>query len=134
MKELSAPRKATILVAEDYEDNRELLRIMLTSAGYRVRESANGVECLEATAAEHPDLIMVDLSMPLLDGWQLIGELRANPKTAKIPCVAVTAYGDADRQRALDAGFSGYISKPFRSSELFDVIATVLARRTIIAD
>jgi len=122
----------TILIAEDYEDNRELLRLLLASANYSVREATNGLECLAMARENPPDLIMVDLSMPILDGWSLLEALKTDEETARIPCVAVTAYGDADRQRALDAGFSGYLSKPFRSFELFDLVARLLPPAGVI--
>jgi len=125
--------RLTILIAEDYEDNRELLRLLLASANYHVREAKNGLECLAMVRDDPPDLIMVDLSMPKLDGWSLLKALKSDEATARIPCVAVTAYGDADRQRALDAGFSGYISKPFRSFELFKVVARLLPPAGVIS-
>jgi CheY-like chemotaxis protein len=74
-----------------------------------------------------PDLIMVDLSMPLLDGWGVCQEVKGDQRTAAIPCVAVTAYGDSDRERALQAGFDAYISKPFRGVELLETVAKLLA-------
>jgi CheY-like chemotaxis protein len=118
--------RGTILIAEDYEDNRELLRLLLSSANYNVREATNGLECLSMARQNPPDLIMIDLSMPILDGWSLLEALRKNKETALIPCIAVTAHGDTDRQRALDSGFSGYLSKPFRSFELFEVVGRLL--------
>ena len=81
----------TILIAEDYDDNRELLRLLLAGANYDVREARNGRECLELARENPPDLIMVDLSMPELDGWEVFRQLKANSNTAHIPCVAVTA-------------------------------------------
>jgi CheY-like chemotaxis protein len=119
-------RRPTILIAEDYEDNRELLRLLLASANYCVHEATNGRDCLAMARENPPDLIMVDLSMPILDGWSLLEALKKDSKTACIPCVAVTAHGDTDRQRALEAGFNGYLSKPFRSFELFELVARLL--------
>lgn len=119
-------RPPTILIADDYDDNRELLRVLLTPK-YDVREAQNGLVCLEMAREQQPDLIMVDLSMPGLDGWGLLLELKDDLKTAKIPCVAVTAHGESDRQRALAAGFDGYLSKPFRSSELFEIVSKLIS-------
>ena len=114
---------ASILIADDYDDNRELLRLMLESEGYPVREARNGHEALEAARAEAPALALIDLSMPSLDGWALLRELRSDERTRSIPCVAVTAFAaDQDRRRALDAGFDAYISKPFRSKELIEMV------------
>lgn len=118
---------ATILIADDYEDNLELLRLMLEAGSYRVREARDGRQCVNMALAEPPDLIMIDLSMPLLDGWGVFQELQNDERTAEIPCVAVTAYGDSDRERALRAGFAGYIAKPFRSAELLEVVSSLIS-------
>ena len=109
---------ATILIAEDYDDNRELLRLLLSGANHQVREAKNGWECLNSARQNPPDLIMVDLSMPGLDGWEVFRELKADALTAHIPCVAVTAHTDRDRVRALQSGFSDFVGKPFRTEEL----------------
>ncbi|MEP6919562.1 MAG: response regulator [bacterium] len=116
----------TILIADDYEDNLELLRLVLAARDYIVREARNGKECVAMAREQPPDLIMVDLSMPLLDGWAVFAELQADERTAAIPCVAVTAYGESDRERALAVGFTEYISKPFRSVELLETVARLL--------
>ncbi|MBA3354488.1 MAG: response regulator [Pyrinomonadaceae bacterium] len=118
---------ASILIADDYEDNLELLRLLLVAAGYQVIESRNGAECLKLAKQIQPDLIMVDLSMPVLDGWELFRALRADELTASILCIAVTAHGDADRDRALQAGFNAYLSKPFRGAELLKTVAGLLS-------
>ena len=118
---------ATILIADDYEDNLELLRLLLAAAGYQVKEARNGKECVAAAQAVRPDLIMVDLSMPILDGWEVFRQLKADGLTAQIPCVAVTAFGDSDRESALRAGFNAYVSKPFRGAELLETVAQVLS-------
>ena len=117
----------TILIADDYDDNRELLRLMLAADGYRVREARDGLECVEAARAEAPDLALIDLSMPQLDGWGALRELRADPQTRSIPCVAVTAFAaEQDRRRALAAGFDDYISKPYRARDLLDLVGRLL--------
>lgn len=117
---------ASILIADDYEDNRELLRLLLASAGYKVREARNGKECLTMAREEPPDLILMDLSMPVLDGWGVFKELKSEPNTAAIPCVAVTAFADSDREVALKAGFSAYVSKPYRTGELLTILEQLL--------
>jgi len=119
---------ATILIADDYEDNLELLRLMLEAGDYRVREARNGRECVAMARENLPDLVMIDLSMPFLDGWGVLEELQNDERTATIPCVAVTAYGESDRQRALQVGFDGYLAKPFRSAELLEVIRNLLIK------
>lgn len=115
----------TILIADDYEDNRELLRVLLVGANYEVREASNGHECVQSARQQPPDLILVDLSMPGMDGWGVLRELKGSPVTANIPCMAVTAR-DSDRERALELGFNAYLSKPFRSNDLFEMVSRLL--------
>jgi CheY-like chemotaxis protein len=118
---------ARILIAEDYDDNRELLRLMLEGAGYDVRETRDGRELLEAARSEPFDLVLVDLSMPHLDGFGALRELRAEARTRELPCVAVTAFaGEQDRLRAFAAGFDAYVAKPFRSRELLEAVERLL--------
>ena len=120
----------TILIADDHEDNRELLHLMLRAAGYTVREAKNGGECLELARAEAPDLIVMDLSMPVLDGWGLFEELKMDQTTRGIPCIAVTAHADLDRERALQKGFIAYVSKPFATEDLLSSVAAALSHDT----
>jgi two-component system cell cycle response regulator DivK len=119
----------TILIVDDNEDNRELLRLLLASAGYQVSEAGNGIECLAAARIEPPDLILLDLSMPLMDGWKVLQELQADPSTSDIPCIAVTAHAELDRLEALANGFRAYVSKPFMGDVLMKAIADVLEDR-----
>src|SRR5215213_4294380 len=105
---------ANILIVDDYADNRELLRLMLEGLGHRVCEAEDGHAGLEMARAEIPDLILVDLSMPKLDGWGLLRELREDERTRHVPCVAVTASADGERESALTRGFDAYLPKPFR--------------------
>lgn len=120
---------ATILIAEDYDDNRELLRLLLAGANYQVREARNGQECLKSACENPPDLIMMDLSMPGLDGWEVFRQLKANSLTANIPCVAVTAHTGQDRTRALQSGFSDFVGKPFKTEELLSTVARLIAQQ-----
>jgi CheY-like chemotaxis protein len=118
---------ARILIAEDFDDNRELLRLMLESAGYSVRETRDGHELIEAARAEPPDVLLIDLSMPNLDGWGALRELRADALTCSVPCIAVTAFAaELDRERALAAGFDAYVTKPFRSADLVEAVEQIL--------
>ncbi len=117
----------TILIADDHDDNRELLQLLLSGAGYNVREARDGSECLAIARDQRPDLIVIDLSMPVLDGWGVFRELRADQRTRTIPCMAVTAHADLDRNQALAIGFSAYVSKPFSGDILLKTIATVLS-------
>lgn len=118
-----------ILIADDHDDNRELLRLLLSGAGYQVREASDGSECLALAREQPPDLIIIDLSMPVLDGWGVLRELKTDPRTRTIPCMAVTAHAELDRAKALETGFSAYISKPFSGDDLMKTVATVLANR-----
>ena len=120
----------TILIADDHEDNRELLHLMLRGAGYSVREARNGRECLELARAETPDLIVMDLSMPVLDGWGLFEELKLDQRTRGVPCIVVTAHADLDRNRALERGFIAYVSKPFATEDLLNTVAAALTHDT----
>jgi len=119
----------TILIADDHDDNRELLRLLLSGAGYDVREARDGSECLALARDQPPDLIVIDLSMPVLDGWGVFRELKTDQRTRTIPCMAVTAHAELDRNEALETGFSAYISKPFSGDVLLKTVATVLASR-----
>ena len=122
----------SILIADDYDDNRELLRLMLENAGYDVREARDGREFVEAARASPPDLALIDLSMPVLDGWRALSELRADARTRSLPCVAVTAFAaEIDRQRALAAGFDAYVTKPFRSTDLVEVVERLVGSHSI---
>lgn len=119
----------TILIADDHDDNRELLFLLLSGAGYDVREARNGSQCLAQAQDQPPDLIVMDLSMPGLDGWAVFQELKADQRTQAIPCMAVTAHAELDRNEALETGFSAYVSKPFASDELLRTVATVLEKQ-----
>lgn len=121
---------ARILIADDYEDNRELLRLMLETSGYQVEEARDGAECVQMARAQQFDLALIDISMPILDGWSVLQEIRSTDATRDLPCVAVTAFAaDEDRQRALAAGFDAYLTKPYRSKDLLDLVASLLTRR-----
>lgn len=119
-----------ILIADDHEDNRELMRLMLQDGNYDVHEACDGHECLQLARERHPDLIMIDISMPRLDGWEVFQQLQADERTSDIPCVAVTGYPDLDRQRALQAGFVAFLGKPFRGEAFMQMVKQVLAGET----
>ena len=103
----------TVMVVDDSDDIRELMCMMLRGMGYRVVEAANGEEAVDLSLLFHPALILMDLSMPVLDGYEALNLLRANPSTSSVPVVALTAHAlTADRDNILGAGFDGYIAKP----------------------
>jgi len=120
---------ANILIADDHDDNRELLQLLLLNAGYDVREAKDGSECLAIARDERPDLIIIDLSMPVLDGWGVFRELRADESTRTIPCMAVTAHAELDQGQALETGLSAYVTKPYSSEGLLETVAAVLSKR-----
>jgi two-component system cell cycle response regulator DivK len=127
--------QARILIADDYDDNRELLRLMLENAGYSVRETRDGRECIAAARAELPDIALIDLSMPVLDGWATLRELRADESTRSVACIAVTALAaEQDRQRVLDAGFDAYLAKPYRSRDLLELVERLLNQTKAATD
>jgi CheY-like chemotaxis protein len=102
-----------ILVVEDNERNLKLLRDVLEYAGYDVRVARTAEDGITLAVKEPPDLVLMDLQLPGIDGMEALRRLRENPRTAHIPVVAVTAQAmKQDRERALDAGFNGYIEKP----------------------
>ena len=102
-----------VLVVEDEEDSRIVATMMLEMAGASVVGTANGVEALKAMRRALPDFILSDLSMPEMDGWQLINELKQNRDTFEIPVIALTAHAmPGDRERAIKAGFVNHLTKP----------------------
>jgi two-component system cell cycle response regulator DivK len=102
-----------ILLVEDNERNLKLLRDVLVYAGYDVRVARTAEDGISLAASEPPDLVLMDLQLPGIDGVEALRRLRESPRTADIPVVAVTAQAmKDDRERALDAGFNGYIEKP----------------------
>jgi len=103
----------TILLVEDNDDNLRIYSTILTYAGYNVLEATDGESGLATARSEQPNLILMDVSIPKIDGWEVTRILKADPATATIPVVALTAHALAsDRERATEIGFDGYIPKP----------------------
>ncbi|HEU5208954.1 MAG TPA: response regulator [Longimicrobiales bacterium] len=103
----------TVLVADDNADNRAVYVMVLTHFGYRVLEAADGAEAIQVAHAEHPDLILMDLQMPRVTGFQATERLKKDPTTASIPVIAVTALAmEGDRNMAFAVGCDGYFAKP----------------------
>lgn len=123
-----APRPGTILVAENEATNRHLMEQILRIAGYDTLTATNGREALEMLETGHADLVLVDISMPVLDGYQTLALLREQSAHATLPVVAVTAHATPeDRQRALRSGFTEYLTKPFRPRDLLRLVERLLA-------
>jgi two-component system, cell cycle response regulator DivK len=119
-----------ILLVEDTEDNRQIVRDLVTSAGYELLEAADGSEGLFLAEREKPDLILMDIQLPRMDGYEVTRRIKANPELKHIPIIAVTSYalsGDEEKTRA--AGCDGYIAKPFSPRELLKKIDELLADR-----
>jgi two-component system cell cycle response regulator DivK len=110
---------AKILVVEDQEDNRRILRDLLGSVGFTVVEAVNGQEGVAMAERERPNLILMDIQLPGVDGYEATRRIKANPALAPIPIIAVTSYAlSGDDAKALAAGCNGYITKPFSPRQL----------------
>ena len=104
---------AQVLVVEDNEKNMKLFRDVLQASGFRLLEATTGERAMELAAEHQPNLVLMDIQLPDIDGVEALGRLRADARTASIPVVALTAQAmHGDRERFLDAGFDAYISKP----------------------
>jgi two-component system, cell cycle response regulator DivK len=109
----STPSGHRLLLVEDNEDNRTIYSTLLRHLGYDVIEAQNGVQAIELARSERPDLILMDISIPEMDGWEATRILRGDPVTKDIPIVALTAHAlEDDRERAAEVGFSSYLAKP----------------------
>lgn len=116
-----------VLLAEDFEDARELYRDYLEFSGFTVETASNGREAIAQAIAHLPDLILMDASMPVLDGWQATKELKANPATKHIPILALTAHAfDDARQEAKASGCDGFVTKPCLPDDLVAKVRTAL--------
>ena len=112
-----------ILIVEDNFDNLTLVQLLLEREGYQVVTALDGEAGLEMVCSERPDLIALDLDMPIMDGWELLRQAKADPDVQDIPIVVVTAHlMPGERNRVLEAGGSGYVSKPFKVKDLVNEI------------
>ncbi|MFL5539259.1 MAG: response regulator [Longimicrobiaceae bacterium] len=117
----------TILLVEDNEMNRDMLSRRLERRGYRVLLAVDGVGGVEMAGAHAPDLVLMDMSLPVLDGWEATRRLKAAPATRGIPVIALTAHAMAgDRERALEAGCDDYDTKPIELPRLLGKIEALL--------
>jgi putative two-component system response regulator len=113
------PRRVTILIADDDAANRMILRTTLERAGYAVVETRDGAEAIGMVSRVKPDLALLDVAMPVLDGIRATQRLRADPETAKLPVILVTALSAVeDKVRGLDAGANDFVTKPYDRAEL----------------
>ena len=119
---------ATILLVEDTEDNRQMMKRLLEMSGYRVVEAINGREAVALADLVKPQIILMDLSLPYIDGLAATREIRKLPELSKVPIIAVSAHDTADfHNEALAAGCNAYITKPINYPELEDAVNRLLS-------
>ncbi|MBI5033149.1 MAG: response regulator [Chloroflexi bacterium] len=116
-----------LLLVEDNEMNRDMLSRRLERRGFQIVMAADGQQGVEMAQSEAPDLILMDMSLPILDGWEATRRIKAEPKTSAIPIIALTAHAMAgDRERAIEAGANDYDTKPIELPRLLEKIQTLL--------
>lgn len=126
---LHANNSATILVVDDYDDTRRLIRIWLGRKGYRVIEADNGLTAIATAQREVPDLILMDIEMPELDGLSTARCIHEDEQLMGVPIIAVSAYSaEQYREKALEAGCTEYVTTPFSPDKLSELIAHLLSR------
>ena len=116
-----------ILIVEDNEMNRDMLSRRLTRKGYEISLAEDGAMGLESMSTDRPDLVLMDMGLPVKDGWTAIAEAKADPELASIPIIALTAHAlEADRQRALEAGADDFDTKPVELAGLLEKMEALL--------
>jgi two-component system cell cycle response regulator DivK len=115
-----------ILVVEDQEDNRRILRDLLTSADYEIMEAENGEEALTAAAKQRPDLILMDIQLPIMDGYEATRRIKADPTLTHVPVIAVTSALSGDKTKARAAGCDDFVPKPYSPRQLLAKIRQLL--------
>jgi CheY-like chemotaxis protein len=121
-----------VLIAEDNAVNRELLRELLELREYTVFEACDGQEALQALEQTQPEILLLDIGMPVLDGFAVISRIRENPRFSRLPVVAVTAYAmQGDREKILNSGFDGYLSKPVNATSLAEELDRLVDKRGV---
>jgi CheY-like chemotaxis protein len=114
---------STVLIVDDTEANRRLTEMVLRKAGYTIHVACDGIEALAIINQERPDLVLIDLHMPRMNGWELSQYLKTDAELHSIPLIALTGYGNlSDQAEFRSANWAGYISKPF---DIFDLVETV---------
>lgn len=116
-----------MLIVEDNDDNRMIYRLALEFLGYRVLQAVNGAEGVERTRADRPDLILMDVALPVLDGWAATRLLKSDAGTRDIPIVALTAHAlTTDREKAAEAGCDAYLAKPAAPQQVVDEVRRLI--------
>ena len=122
----------TILLVEDNDMNRDMLSRRLVRNGYEVFLAVDGQQGAEMALSKQPDLILMDMSLPVIDGWEATRRIKANDATRRIPVIALTAHAMAgDREKAMEVGCEDYDTKPVEISRLLGKIAALLAAKTV---
>lgn len=116
-----------ILVVEDYEDTRDFMKFLLESYGYQVVEAADGIEAIDQVKQQHPDLVLMDLSLPMVDGLTATRAIREFCSLAAVPIIAVTAFGKSYYKKAMEAGCNDLIDKPIDFDTLEPILNQYLA-------
>jgi CheY-like chemotaxis protein len=121
-------KKPCILIAEDFEENRVALKLILKHTGFDVIEAEDGQQAVEAVRREEPDLVLMDITLPVIDGLQATREIRSDDKFERLPIIVVSAHDNEEiRREASEAGGSGYISKPIELEGLKKLIEDCLS-------
>ena len=122
-------RKPRVLVVDDNEDVRDLLRLHLVAGGFDVEMAENGQQAIDSIASAPPDLMLTDLNMPGMDGFQLIEAIRANPSHRNMPIILLTAHNDVTVvRRGMDLGADDFLTKPVNSKDLLNALNSRLKR------
>jgi two-component system cell cycle response regulator DivK len=125
-----AAHRGTVLLVEDNPDNREIVDAMLSHAGYRVVMAHTGDEGVALARSAEPDVVLMDIALPVLDGWEATQRLKSDPATRHIPVIALTAHAMPEhRARAQAAGFDGYLTKPIEPREVLAEVERIARRR-----
>lgn len=122
--------KPSVLLAEDNEDMRQLYSLVLSQAGFEVREALNGKEALAAVKQSRPDVLITDIMMPVMDGLELIARIKREPDLSDLPIIAISAYGGEYLSRAYTVGATGVVGKPIDPDSLIDAVIHALPTQT----
>ncbi len=125
--------EAKILLVEDNEFSRDMLSHRLRKRGFEVVVACNGFEAIQQSLTQHPSLILMDLSLPMMDGWNATKQIKYRPEINRIPVIALTAHAmNGDREKALEAGCDDYITKPVKLDELLSLIDNWLPQNNFL--
>ena len=124
-------RARTVLIVEDMDDNRAIYVALLVHHGYRVLEAIDGLAGVAVARSEAPDLILMDIALPKLDGWAATAEIKSDPKLSHIPIIVITAHTrPEDRERAFEAGCSAFLIKPVEPRRVLDEVQKFIGKAT----